>query len=322
MPTMPTKPGSLPTPVATTANYPAENYPAEYPPGHPLAGTPHPLAGTPVPWSGQPTKDAAIESALAPIGLHPGRPINGPARNSRDSKVDAWLAWLNGGSSAPDADAHVVETDSTGQAWVARLRTGSIRGDDGVAFSSLKFYGGIVDFRDCSPIHGSHQEVVTTSGSDDAWGAGAYVERKTFAGAGSVPSSPYQVFRQITSDTGGPEYFALPADCNVFIEWQLCLQVNTGPAWDPADYVDHCNAGGRKSLRRSGSVFTDLDLGNLDGIAVGGFAPALSFVPKSGDTTEIDMRLTFDNNHYNLSPANVYRAFVDVTIRVVPIDAT
>jgi hypothetical protein len=115
------KPVDLPTDWSTTASYPAEVYPSTYPAGHPLAGEPHPLAGNAVPWSGQPTTDTDVEATLAPIGLHPGKPIPAPGFNSWIKRARAWLSWVKDGSSAGAATAHICETDAAGKLNLVEL---------------------------------------------------------------------------------------------------------------------------------------------------------------------------------------------------------
>jgi len=107
---MPTKPTDLPPPWGTAGNYPATNYPATLPD---LSGQANPLVG-PTPWSGKPRLNAAALASYAATGFEPQVPNDPSPFNEWLRRVQALVEWVSLGTSAPDADAHVVESDGAG----------------------------------------------------------------------------------------------------------------------------------------------------------------------------------------------------------------
>ena len=89
------KPGSAPTQWATDATF---------------------LSG---PRAGDATK--AGMAAAAAQGFIPGDTAKSPTLNEVLNMITAWLDWLNDGTSAADADAHIVETDANGKASLKQL---------------------------------------------------------------------------------------------------------------------------------------------------------------------------------------------------------
>jgi hypothetical protein len=178
------KPLAVPTPWATTANFPAEVYPAEYPPGHPLAGTAHPQAGQAVPWSTEPTKDAALEAAYAAVGHHPGKPLLATAVNSRESKIDSWLAWVLEGTNTPDETAHIVETDGSGQIAAFSLYVQDVAElDGGLTCNQSATFGTSISIGEY--IQGKLQHRGHTSGT--AWILNTWSTSVSDASSGTVP---------------------------------------------------------------------------------------------------------------------------------------
>jgi len=60
-------------------------------------------------------------AAAAAQGFVPGDTAKSPTLNEVLNMITGWLDWLNDGSSAADADAHIVETDSSGKASLKQL---------------------------------------------------------------------------------------------------------------------------------------------------------------------------------------------------------
>lgn len=68
------------------------------------------------PYAGQPRK-VNIPAALANEGFRPGAADPTAAEHFNDwlNQLSKWVTWLFGGTSAPDASAHLVETNATGR---------------------------------------------------------------------------------------------------------------------------------------------------------------------------------------------------------------
>lgn len=107
---MPTRPSDSLPEWATSGNFPASVYPAVYP-----WGDPHPDAGNPTPWGGQPKRDTTGLAAFAAAGVVPAQPTDAPLFNEWLRRVWQWVAWVEGGSAAGQADTHIVETDGDGE---------------------------------------------------------------------------------------------------------------------------------------------------------------------------------------------------------------
>lgn len=99
---------SVPT-WAGAGNYGASNYPPDLP-----WGDLNPLGGLPTPWSGQPRINAAGLVAFANSGLTPQIPSDASAFNAWLNFVGQWTNWVEDGSNAAGADAHIVETNAAG----------------------------------------------------------------------------------------------------------------------------------------------------------------------------------------------------------------
>ena len=117
---MPTKPTDTPEPWATAGNYPASNFPAQYP-----WLDPRPDAGLPTPWSGQPRRESTGLAGFAANGAVPLAPDAANIWNEEFARVVDLSRWVFLGSSAADQDAHVVETDSSGTVNTYGLAVGS-----------------------------------------------------------------------------------------------------------------------------------------------------------------------------------------------------
>lgn len=110
MPTKPDPVNDLPPAWGGAGNYPATNYPATLPD---LSGQANPLVGA-TPWSGQPRLNATGLTSFANSGLEPQVPNDASVFNEWLRRVQVWSQWVSVGTSAPDADAHIVESSPLG----------------------------------------------------------------------------------------------------------------------------------------------------------------------------------------------------------------
>jgi hypothetical protein len=88
---------------------------------------PNPLAGMPTPWSNQPRTEAGTLAAFASQGLSPQIPTAAQEYNEWLQRVGEWANWVEAGTNAADADAHIVETNGAGliSAQAAELTQGA-----------------------------------------------------------------------------------------------------------------------------------------------------------------------------------------------------
>lgn len=97
-------------------------------------------------WSVGPSSGSATKQnyvALAPDGAIEGKdfPLRADAFNDLQNKLTRWITeWVQQGTSDPDADAHIVETDSTGKIdatyFIARGDSGGAPSIQGIGTSS------------------------------------------------------------------------------------------------------------------------------------------------------------------------------------------
>lgn len=125
---MPTKPNpvtDLPPLWGGAGNYAADVYPPTLP-----WGAPHPQAGQPVPWGGQPRLNSTGLTAFANNGLTPQQPTPASPMNEVVRRLCIWPnQWVSKGTSAADPDAHIMETDLSGNsAAVAYVSTSGFLG--------------------------------------------------------------------------------------------------------------------------------------------------------------------------------------------------
>ena len=76
-----------------------------------------------------------------PQGFVPGTKIKSPFVNRILGHVAEWFAWVNAGSSAGAADAHIVETDANGDTEVQDLTAVEITGTGNATLASLDVNG-------------------------------------------------------------------------------------------------------------------------------------------------------------------------------------
>ena len=133
---MPTKPADNPEQWAIDGNYPASNYPAEYP-----WGESHPNPGAPTPWSGNPRLDTVGLQAFANKGSVPLEGQSAELFNEEYRRVVELSRWTFLGTSSADQDAHIVETDSNGTAAVYGLQAGgpSVQLEVAPALGTIEF---------------------------------------------------------------------------------------------------------------------------------------------------------------------------------------
>lgn len=303
------KPTEVPTPIATTTNYPAEVYPATYPAGHPNAGEAHPSAGAPVPWSGALTKDPAVEAAWAALGMRPGKPVPAPGWNSRGSKIDAWLSWLLSGTFEATEGAHIVETDDSGEAHLVALEVGQLTAaatDDGPRI--LQIVGGY-NMPEGPRAWASHS-------AEDAWMASYLVAERTFAlPEATVPAAPYHLYTTITDTDPGNEtshFTRFPSSCVVSFRVHLLAVIGDG-SMEVADLFDYTDRTRVLIFSRSSGVWVGMaSSGDVDSHAG---ANAIAIV---GDVSagRVRIRATFNATH----DGKVYRGVYHVTCRVLEID--
>jgi hypothetical protein len=117
--------GDLPPVWGDAGNYPASNYPVTLPD---LSGQANPLQGA-TPWSGQPRLNAAGLGAYASAGFTPQVPNDPSPLNEWFRRVQVHVSWVQDGTSAADATAHIMETDASGfAAAVKYIATAGIEG--------------------------------------------------------------------------------------------------------------------------------------------------------------------------------------------------
>jgi len=125
---MPTKPNpvtDLPPSWGGAGNY----TPGVYGPTLPW-GDANPLAGQPLPWGNQPRLNSTGLAGFANTGLTPQIPTDASLFNEWLRRVGIWATdWVALGTSADDADAHIMETDASGfSAAVKYIATAGIEG--------------------------------------------------------------------------------------------------------------------------------------------------------------------------------------------------
>ena len=99
----------LPPAWGDAGNYPAGVYSALLP-----WGAANPLAGQPLPWGNQPRLNATALTAFASAGAEPQVPQDASSMNEWLRRVQVHVAWVQDGSSAADATAHIMETTGAG----------------------------------------------------------------------------------------------------------------------------------------------------------------------------------------------------------------
>jgi hypothetical protein len=125
---MPTKPDAitdLPPAWASNGNYSAGVYGPTLP-----WGDANPLAGQPLPWGGQPRLNTTGLTSFCNTGLAPQVPTDASSFNEFLRRVAIWASnWVAVGTSAADADAHIMETDVFGfSAAVKYIATSGVEG--------------------------------------------------------------------------------------------------------------------------------------------------------------------------------------------------
>lgn len=134
---MPTKPNpvtDLPPAWGGAGNY----TPGVYGPTLPW-GDANPLSGQPLPWGNQPRLNAAGLTSFADTGLTPQVPTDASKFNEWLRRVGIWATdWVALGTSAADADAHIMETDASGISRAVRYyATQGVAGLAGLAAVDL-----------------------------------------------------------------------------------------------------------------------------------------------------------------------------------------
>lgn len=110
MPTKPDAVNDLPPLWGINGNYSAGVYGATLP-----WGDANPLAGQPLPWGGQPRLNTTGLTSFANTGLTPQIPTDASSFNEWLRRTGIWQTnWVALGTSDPDADAHIVETNGAG----------------------------------------------------------------------------------------------------------------------------------------------------------------------------------------------------------------
>ena len=99
----------LPPVWGDAGNYPAGVYSALLP-----WGAANPLAGQPLPWGNQPRLNATALTAFASAGAEPQVPQDASSMNEWLRRVQVHVAWVQDGSDAADATAHIMETTAAG----------------------------------------------------------------------------------------------------------------------------------------------------------------------------------------------------------------
>ena len=104
-----------------------------------------------------------------PVGTHP---VNAQEKNFEDNRNDLWIEWVSLGSNQDDTDAHIVETDSSGDINVigvncedVQVATNGI--DDGVEITANSSSKGINLIRDA----GNTDNGILVTSEDGATGA-------------------------------------------------------------------------------------------------------------------------------------------------------
>lgn len=307
------KPDALPVPWASAALYPAEVYPATYPPNHPLAGQPHPLAGQATPWSGQPTADEAAESVVALYGLRPGKPVPSVGVNSRERKVDGWLAWLDAGETGLEAvevpaTARVVETTSGGATAVRRLY---VRRLDGLS-SSHAIDGVIEILVTGGTVQSEGRREFSSHEPEFEWDTYRINER-TFTAEGTVPGSPYIVTWPLTSEllVDNNRLFAdFPPGCTIAFDYTI--EVYVGDGFDPSDRVTYHTSRRTAVWTRFAGAYTIETHATATGVVdLGAGIQPLTISADAGK--RVDMRVLFAAAHAGFA----YRATAHVVARVI-----
>jgi len=116
------------------------------------------------PASGSPTKDGLAGAAAQ--GVIAGLPFEAEPLNALLNETYQWVAWVNDGTAAADADAHIVETDSDGKVSVKKLEidhssatgfglevTGTAT-TGSTALGLFTYTGSINDYPAISVVHG------------------------------------------------------------------------------------------------------------------------------------------------------------------------
>ena len=106
---MPVKPVDTVPDWGSAGNYPASLYPVNLP-----WGDPNPVGGLPTPWSGQPRLNATAFTSFANNGFSPQVPTDASSMNEWDRRIGVYVNWVILGTSAADADAHIMETNGAG----------------------------------------------------------------------------------------------------------------------------------------------------------------------------------------------------------------
>lgn len=175
------KPASVPPAWASTANYPASDYPDFFPWPDELGAPgrePHPQAGNPTSWGGTARRIVTGLTAFANAGITPGAPLQGQLLNEWLAQMQDWTAWVDEGSSANGLTAHLVETTADGYASIAR---GVFGGSAASAFA--------LTVTENSGATGVSAEVTNSSGGFalTAISTGALAAfRSTASGSGSI----------------------------------------------------------------------------------------------------------------------------------------
>jgi len=124
---MPVKPVDTVPDWGSAGNYPASVYPVNLP-----WGDPNPVGGLPTPWSGQPRLNATAFTSFVNNGFSPQIPTDASSMNEWDRRIGVYVNWVILGTSAADADAHIMETNGAGlSSALAYEATASFQGVGG-----------------------------------------------------------------------------------------------------------------------------------------------------------------------------------------------
>ena len=124
---MPVKPLDTVPDWGSAGNYPASLYPVNLP-----WNDPNPVGGLPTPWSGQPRLNATAFTSFANNGFSPQIPTDASSMNEWDRRIGVYVNWVILGTSAADADAHIMETNGAGlSSALAYEATASFQGVGG-----------------------------------------------------------------------------------------------------------------------------------------------------------------------------------------------
>lgn len=310
------KPTTVPALWASTATYPAEVYPATYPPGHPLAGEPHPLAGAPTPWSEQPTVDGAAEIVAALYGLWPGRPVSATAINSRYQTVDGWLAWALAGATGLEGvvvpgGARIVETTSSGDVGLRSIRTRRLDGLN----ASFEIDGVLEVLTSSALVQTEGRREYSSHEPEFEWGNSYRINERTFTVEGLVPVAPYIVTWPITSTVLSDNnrlYADLPPGCQIAFEY--VVEVYVGDGFDPSDRATYHSSRRTSIWTRFASSYSIESTTTATSVVDLGAAVQPLTIAGAG-STRVDLRVLFDALHAGLA----YRATAHVVARVIRI---